>query len=85
MQDKKTQEVIEHITKLPNMTDDEVEEQIRDIAKIEIEISGLDCWLKTQEAMMKVVSDISSMKKRIEDLSAWAKEKGFEKPPQERN
>jgi len=84
LQDENAQEIIKWVTQLPDMTKEEVDEQIRNMDRLEIEMSGLGNWIKNQTVIMEMVTDKSSIEKRINDLSQWAKDKGFDKPPFER-
>ncbi|MBM4038131.1 MAG: hypothetical protein FJ290_06410 [Planctomycetes bacterium] len=81
--DPEVQGTVEAIYALPDATPEQVEQQMIEMDKVEIEGSGLQHWLENQRAVMKLVPESEKEKflARIEALSAWAKERGFDVPP----
>lgn len=79
--DLATQETIQELNSLPDMTEEQVEEQIINLEKMFIENGeGFVKWLEQQENFLKSVgeeefSDV--MKVRIEFLRKWAEENNF--------
>jgi len=73
--DKSTQGLFEDIKQLPNMSEEEVEKQITDLAKRLIENgNGFVDWEKQQLKLIKSYSESSKQKalKRISMLKKWA-------------
>lgn len=78
--DLQTQEVLKEITDLPDMTEEEVEEQIIDMEKIFIESIGFEKWLVQQNELRKMLKQrvfSKKMKKRIETLRTWSSENNY--------
>lgn len=73
-------EIIEHISQLPDMTEDEREQQIIDSDKETIHRQGLESWLKNEEFIVRMSKNDEKYQKRIRYLMNWAKENSFEKP-----
>lgn len=82
--DSKVKEITAWVQSLPDMTEEDIEHQVIKIDKIEIELSGLDNWLKEQETLFGHIEDRTKLDARIKMLTEWAKEKGFDKSPLER-
>ena len=73
--DLKTQKTIEEIKLFPDKTEEEVENQIRDMEKSFIEGMGFIKWLKHQESlleMFKLKEFDKVMRKRISYLKDWS-------------
>lgn len=83
-EDPVTQETIEEIRAFPDMTEDQVEEQIINLEKITIEHGeGFTKWLENQENFLKSLGKKefdNKMKKRIQLLRNWATENDFIEP-----
>src|SRR5690606_27430024 len=77
-EDPTTQETIQEISSFPDMTDEQVEEQIINLEKMSIENGeGFIKWLENQEKLLKSFGQGESdekMKTRIEILRQWATE-----------
>jgi len=86
--DYDTQQIIKGIDSLPDLSDDDIEEQIINLDKFSIENDeGYIKWLENQKADLKQlgVNDFDGkMKTRIKILEAWATKKGFLKSKIER-
>jgi hypothetical protein len=83
-QDDHVKEIMNWVSHLPDMTQDEIEEQIIKFDKQMIENQGLEDWLKQEQKMSNEFKDDERYKKRIAYLTYWAKENNFEKPKWER-
>jgi len=79
--DSQTQLIIKEISELPDMTEEQVEEQIINMEKLSIEIGeGFTNWLENQEKFLKSIGRNEfdeKMKTRIELLRKWATENDF--------
>jgi hypothetical protein len=87
-QDEHVQEILSHVDNLPDMTEEEVEAQIVDFDKRQIENMGLDRWLQIENQLIqraKGPKELETWRRRIEGLSEWAREQGFEGPAWERH
>jgi len=82
--DETVKKIIEHISQLPDMTEDEREQQIIDSDKEMIHRQGLESWLKKEEFIVRISENNEKYQKRIRYIMNWAKENGFEKPIWER-
>lgn len=82
--DSLVQEVLAWVKKLPDMSDGEVEQQIANMDKQFIEMSGLQKWLENERKAMQCFSNSDKWEKRVAKLKAWARAQGFDKPPEER-
>lgn len=80
-EDHATQETIKEISSFPDITDEQIEEQIITLEKISIKSSGgFTNWLENQKKLLKVFGQSEfdkEMKSRIELLKNWATENGF--------
>ena len=80
-EDHTTQETIKEISAFPDMTDEQVEEQIINLEKMSIENGeGFTKWLENQEKFFKSFGQNEfdeKMKIRIELLRKWATENDF--------
>jgi hypothetical protein len=80
-EDSDTQEIIEEINSLPDMTEEQVEEQIINLEKTFIEHGeGFTQWKENQEKLLELLGSEDfddQMKVRIELLRQWAEENGF--------
>lgn len=79
--DKATQETIKEISAFPDMTEEQVEEQIINMEKMSIENGeGFTKWFENQETFLKSLGQDAfddKMKSRIEMLRQWAEENNF--------
>ena len=79
--DPATQKTIQEISSFPNMTEEQVEEQIINIEKMSIKNGeGFTKWLENQEQLYKSFGQNEfdeKMKNRIELLRKWATENNF--------
>lgn len=82
--DQTVKEIVEHISQLPDMTEDEREQQIIDFDKEMIHRQGLESWLKNEEFIVRISKNDEKYQERIRYLMNWAKENSFEKPIWER-
>lgn len=80
-EDPTTQTNIQEISAFPDMTEEQVEEQIVNLDKMSIENGeGFTKWLENQERWLKSFGQIEfdeKMKNRIELLKIWATENDF--------
>jgi hypothetical protein len=80
-EDPTTQTTIQEISAFPDMTEEQVEEQIVNLDKMSIENGeGFTKWLENQERWLKSFGQIEfdeKMKNRIELLKIWATENDF--------
>ena len=80
-EDPTTQETIQEISSFPDMTDEQIEEQIINLEKMSIENGeGFTKWLENQEKFLKSFGQNEfdeKMKTRIELLRKWATENDF--------
>lgn len=80
-EDSLTQRLLEEIKSFPDLTEEEVEEQIINLEKLSIEHGlGFNNWYETQEKVLKMLgSEMFSdkMKIRIEILKKWAEENNY--------
>jgi len=79
--DISTQETIREISAFPDMTEEQVEQQIIDFEKMSIENGeGFTKWLENQEKFLKSLGQDAfndKMENRIAILRQWAEENGF--------
>jgi len=77
------QGIVRAIRELPDLTREELDKQLLEMAKLEIQGSGLEQWLMNQRAIMELVPDAEKEKilTRMEELTAWARERGFDRSP----
>ena len=83
MSDPHVVSIIEWVNSLPNMTEEDVERQIIEFEKRQIEMGGLQNWLDSQRQLMTEERDRPKLEARIEMLTAWAKEEGLDRPKPE--
>lgn len=80
-EDHETQETFKEISSFPDMTEEQVEEQIINLEKMSIENGdGFTQWLKNQKKWLKLFNQEEfdeKMKARIELLRKWATENKF--------
>ena len=80
-EDPITQTTIQEISAFPDITEEQVEEQIVNLDKMSIENGeGFTKWLENQERWLKSFGQIEfdeKMKNRIELLKIWATENDF--------
>ena len=80
-EDPSTQETIQEISAFPDMTEEQVEEQIINLEKMSIENGeGFTKWLENQERWLKSFGQNEfdeKMENRIESLKTWAIENDF--------
>lgn len=86
--DGNVKSIMDWITPLKDMTEEQVENQIRDMDKGMIEQQGLENWLSNEKRTIEFIKekggDISKTQSRIKYLTEWAKKNGYEKPKWER-
>jgi hypothetical protein len=82
--DETVKEILEWISQLPDMSEDEREQQIIDWDKEEICRQGLESWLKNENSFSEILKNDEKYQKRLEYLICWAKENNLEKPIWER-
>lgn len=79
--DKATQETIKEVKAFPDMTEEQVEEQIINLEKMSIENGqGFTKWLENNKQIMKSIGQEefdNRMKSRIAILRQWAEENNF--------
>jgi hypothetical protein len=84
-QDPQVQAINTWLERLPDMTSDELEKQILKFDQFNIEMMGLEAWLQLEDKLLGNSSERSEQRlRRIEYLTQWAKEQGFEKARFER-
>jgi hypothetical protein len=72
--DEIVKKIIEHISKLPDMTENEHDQQIIDFDKEMIHRQGLESWLKNEEFIDRISKNDKKYQKLIRYLMNWAKE-----------
>lgn len=81
IEDKSTQETIQEISSFPDMTEEQIEEQIINLEKMSIENGeGFIKWLENQEKLAKSFGQEGfndKMKNKIELLRQWAEENNY--------
>lgn len=82
--DETVKEILEWISQLPDMSEDEREQQIIDWDKETIYRQGLESWLKNEKFIFEKSENNEKYQKRFAYLTHWAKENNFEKPIWER-
>jgi len=82
--DENAIQIIKWISELPDITEEQVEQQIINLDKSLIEGMGLEGWLKQEKSILSNPPS-EKVNKRITFLTEWAKEKGFLLPAFERN
>ena len=73
--------ILDWLDGLPDMTEEDVERQIVDMDKTEIEMWGLSRWLENQ----RYSPSTERREKRIALLKAWAAEHGYDAPRPEQD
>lgn len=83
--DDNVENVLEWIFNLPDMTDEDVLEQIMEFDKSTIERQGLEQWLEMEKKLYgdRIQKD-EAYKQKVDFLIQWAKENCYEKPSWER-
>jgi hypothetical protein len=83
--DIKVKDVMEWLSNLPDMTDEDVNEQIIEFDKMTIQGQGLEQWLEMEKEIYgdRIEKD-EAYRNRVNLLIEWAKENGFEKSIMER-
>ena len=76
-QDERVQEILSWVTSLPDMTEEEREEQIIELDKTMIRGMGFEKWLEQEKKPLSVLRDRERVEKRIAILTAWAEENGL--------
>ena len=87
--DQTVRNILEWVSSLPDMTEEQRETQIIEFEKTDIQQSGLEEWLEQEKLILESWPTPEEKGKekylrRIELLTQWAKDNGFEKPPWER-
>jgi hypothetical protein len=82
--DQFTLDVIKWVKGLPDMTDEGLENQIRNFDKLQIRQVGFDHWLQNERIVNKDFPETTKQKKRFKVLEEWAKENNYEKSKIER-
>jgi len=79
LQDQHTQTILNWLHTLPDMSRQDIDDQIEQMDKQMIEMNGLEEWLKHQNKHMQLYSGDEKIKlqERIERLSQWAIENNF--------
>ena len=80
-EDKATQETIKEISSFPDMTEEQIEEQIINLERMSIEDGeGFNKWLENQEKFLKSLGQEDfddKMKVRMNLLRQWAEDNNF--------
>ena len=85
--DETVKDILDWVSSLPDMTEEQVESQVIEFEKGRIEREGLDNWLAQEKAVLGAVPEPANgerWQRRIEYLTNWARERGYEKPLSER-
>ena len=82
--DPQVQETLAWVKSLPDMSQEEVEQQCVGMDKQYIEMWGVDKWLEDQGKVMENAMGKEAWEERVAMLRAWAKERGVDKPPWQR-
>ena len=84
--DVKVKDVMEWISSLPDITDEEINEQVIELDKITIQGQGLEQWLEMERQIYGDRFEKDEVyRNRVNLLIEWAKENGLEKSIFERN
>lgn len=78
--DSHVKEIMTYVNTLPNMTEEDVEQQIIKQEMDEIEHNGLNIWLKNYDALYSNFSTDSQCLKRREFLIKWANDNHYIEP-----
>jgi hypothetical protein len=84
-QDSQVQELTTWLDNLPDMTSDEQDKQILNFDKFNIGMMGLEKWLQFENSIYENSNKSEKWLSKIEYLTNWAKEQGFEKTKFDRN
>lgn len=84
LQDENVTGIINWVSSLPDITGEEVEQQIINFDKMMIENHGLENWLKQEQLMPDEARKNEKYQKRLAFLINWAKENGFETSKREK-
>lgn len=68
----------EHFRNLPDLTPEQFEQQVLDWDRQYVEMNGFDEWKRIEQSKASVCqSKAEQTRKRIDEMRAWAEEKGF--------
>ena len=83
--DDNVKNVMEWVSSLLDMTDEDVSEQIMEFDKSTIERQGLEQWLEMEKKLYgdRIQKD-EVYKQKVDTLIQWAKDNDYEKPSWER-
>lgn len=76
--DESVKKILEEISQLPDMSEDELEQQIINFDKETIYRQGLESWLKNEKFVSEKSKNDEKYQKRLEHLIRWAKENNLE-------
>jgi hypothetical protein len=83
--DETVKSITESVSNMPDLTQEEFDEQIIEFDKDMINNQGFEVWLGQEKAALGDKFAISEkQKQRVELLRKWAKDNGYEKPAWER-
>lgn len=76
-EDQRVKDIMSWLNSLPEMTEEDVENQIIELDKDMIQRIGLNKWLKQETERLKQFGASEKVQQRIECLTKWAKERGY--------
>jgi len=83
--DETAKGIMDWLSSLPNVTEEDVKNQILEFDKHMIEHQGLEKWLEQEKNIQSDRLQTDKVyRQRVEYLIQWAKDNGFEKPALER-
>lgn len=83
-QDEMVSEIMGWVSSLPNMTEEQKNEQIMNFDKRQIEQNGIEEWLKMEMRIYEQFEESEEHKTKVKKLKQWAQEQGFIKPKYQR-
>jgi len=79
--DTAVQDILEWVSSFPDMTEEDMQEQIVEFDKQMIERQGLEKWLEQEKMLMgDRFAQSEAHKRKVQYLIEWAQENGFDKP-----
>jgi len=83
--DHTVKNIMEWVANLPDMTEEEGEDQIRNFDKRRIEQMGFEEWIKEEQVFRKGLETTHLYTERLNSLKEWATEQGYLRPRHERD
>ncbi|TCO79415.1 hypothetical protein [Marinisporobacter balticus] len=76
-EDEHVQKIMDIVDKKKNMTEQDIDNQIMESNKREIEHDGFKMWIKNQQWILEKFPKDKKVKNRVEYLENWASENGY--------